>query len=112
MFDDETTPHKAGFVLVSGEKLARDNPNTFEIPPRKKRESLDVGHFAKLVFKPTDPDASPLAERMWVKITSVGSKNYEGTLANKPKAGLKGILQWGDLVQFSPQHIIDLEMNP
>ena len=107
MFEEETTP-KRGFVLVSAVRRNKESPDTFEIPPRKIRESRDVGDNVQLLFNPKD-EADGLGERMWVCVTAVGSKNYEGTLRNSPAAGLKGILHWGDLVKFNASHIIGYE---
>jgi hypothetical protein len=57
-----------GWCLDSGEAYHADAPSTFWIPARDRRESLQPGDFAKLIFRiSVDNLEEPVTvERMWV----------------------------------------------
>lgn len=97
------------YVIEDGEELARQHPQTFEIPPLADRARLARGDLAKLVFKPTRK--RDLTERIWVEVTDVHrlgySTFYRGRLMNGPIAVDTG-LAGGDELAFEPRHVIDI----
>lgn len=105
MFEELTQPKK-GFRLESAVTLNKTNPDTFLIPSRKDRESLEVGDLVKLNFISLD---SQWRERMLVEVSGVQSKKYEGLLRSCPTTPeLEDSLQWGDVLEFEPRHIIKI----
>lgn len=78
---------------------------SFEIPSRSVRESCQPGDLVKLVFVPFDQSLPP--ERMWVKISSVTSVGYVGTLESTPLS--PGLATRGDEVFFRENHICGFE---
>lgn len=93
------------FTLEDGELLNRENPDTFWIPPKDRRESLVRDDIVKLVFNLTDGKQTQ-GERMWVIVKDGDSSGYTGILDNdaystdRIKAGLE--------VMFEPRHVIDI----
>ena len=61
-----------GWELDDGEERHLGAPGTFWIPDLEVRQGLEVGDFAKLVFRiAVDDDADGVAvERMWVIVRS------------------------------------------
>lgn len=93
------------YVLRDAEELARQHPQTFEIPPLVYRERVSPGDTVKLVFEPTRK--RDLGERMFVRVDArEADGSYTGTLKNDPTLNL-GIGP-GDLVRFEPRHVIDI----
>ncbi len=93
------------WTLLNGEDRHAENPDTFEIPSRKKREALRPGMHAKLCFE--FHSASRVSgERMWVKVTECQAGRYAGTLANDPTA--TKALKFGDTIEFGPEHVINI----
>jgi hypothetical protein len=86
------------YTLSNAEELSRENPLSFDIPPRAERGSLKEGDTVKLIFDET--------ERMWVTITKSTEAGYIGVLVNIPSA-IKTIAK-DDEVEFGPEHIIDI----
>lgn len=108
------TPFDAGvggaidFRLLDGEELNRAYPDTFEIPCRAQRRTLEAGDLVKLLFEIVDPPYdAPAAERMWVKVAQVVGDRYVGTLANHPVAITSVSLD--SLIEFEPHHVIDID---
>lgn len=97
--------------LVDGEARAKEHPGTFEIPPRKEREQLQPGYFAKLIFVTPQMVAQNVGERMWVRVlerkTGASGVYYRGQLDNSP--GLVSGIKAGDELQFEPKNVIDIE---
>jgi len=93
------------YRLESAVERNMRSDGTFEILDEIKRRSLKAGDYAKLIFVQDDPPAP--GERMWVEVVSVSGGGYVGRLKNKPScvAGLA----WGDLVEFEPWHVVDIE---
>ena len=93
------------FTLEDGVALNQENPDTFWIPPKERRENLVKDDLVKLVFNLTDGEQTQ-GERMWVIVKSGDSSGYTGILDNDPystdqiKAGLE--------VSFEPRHVIDI----
>lgn len=93
------------FTLEDGVALNHENPDTFWIPPKDRRENLVKDDLVKLVFNLTDGEKTQ-AERMWVIVKGGDSSGYTGILDNDPystdqiKAGLE--------VSFEPRHVIDI----
>ncbi|MEL6839023.1 MAG: hypothetical protein AAFP85_07005 [Pseudomonadota bacterium] len=104
------TLEKVGYELDSAEERHRENPETFYLPPKAERESLQTDDLAKLIFDISiDDDVAQLAtERMWVKVIDSKDGIYSGTLENKPYCREEGKIRLalGDTVLFSPEHII------
>lgn len=88
--------------LVDGEIRHAENPDTFWIPEKWERYSLEVGDFAKLIFE-TDGEGG---ERMWVQITESKDGNYVGSLNNTPF--FVDDIDFGDVVAFTAANVIDV----
>lgn len=92
------------YELENGEAMHRQHPDTFAMPQRAEREALLPGDYAKVVFL-----ANGEGERMWVEIGTTdadAATPYEGSLANQPIVHTE--LAMGDLVQFGPEHVIQI----
>ncbi len=92
------------YELENGEKMHAENPDTFSIPQQSERETLLPGDFAKVIFL-----ADGQGERMWVEISSADADAalpYEGALNNQPI--VHTALTMGDLVQFGPEHVVQV----
>jgi hypothetical protein len=92
------------YELTNGEVMNREHPDTFAMPQRSERETLLPGDFAKVVFI-----ADGEGERMWVEIGTTdadAASPYEGSLANDPIVHMG--LSFGDLVQFGPEHVVQI----
>jgi hypothetical protein len=93
------------FTLEDGVALNRENPQTFWIPPKERRENLVKDDLVKLVFNLTDGEHTQ-GERMWVIVKGGDRSGYTGILDNDPystdqiKAGLE--------VSFEPRHVIEI----
>jgi hypothetical protein len=103
------SPGDVRYVIEDGEELARQHPQTFEVPPLVYRDLLARGDLAKLAIAPTEKDG--ITERMWVEVTDVRrlgrSTFYSGRLANDPIATDTG-LALGVELAFEPRHVIDI----
>lgn len=91
---------RSSVALVDAEARNRAHPDTFEIPPKKVREEIALGDYAKLIFDDR--------ERMWVQVTkrfTIDEKVvYHGTLNNDP-VSIPDLAD-GDEVVFEPKHVI------
>ncbi len=98
-----------GIELDCGVTRHATAPDTFEIPCRAMRKNVGEGWFVKLIFigREGDPDDFG-AERMWVKVTENTGKGYRGTLVNQPFCENLAPLEWGSVVEFAPEHIVDI----
>jgi len=101
-----------GWCLDSGEARHADAPSTFWLPDRERRESLQPGDLAKLIFCISVDDADePIAvERMWVIVRERVGNWYLGILDNEPNAIAENDEFWvGTEVPFSAHHVINIE---
>lgn len=57
------------YELDNGEDIHREYPESFWIPDRDKRESLQLGDLVKLIFRMEETAGSKevSVERMWVQ---------------------------------------------
>lgn len=109
-----TTDETNGTTMIAledAEKLNKENPSTFPIPPLEIRENLKVGDTAKLIFT-----GGKYAERMWVRITQLATgclpiKSYIGELASNPISIEYQRIADGP-IQFDAKHIIDVWTQP
>ena len=85
------------YEIVDAEQRNRENPDTFELPSKKRINSINVGDFVKLIFDDK--------ERMWVKITLRIKDKWKGTLANN---AVTMDLVYGDIINFHTKNIIDV----
>jgi hypothetical protein len=93
----------AAYTLLDGEKQHAAHPQTFHIPPRAERESLEPGVYAKCVFS----DGGKDGERMWVRVDRrLADDQYVGTLRNDP--AFLTCIRCDDTVLFGPEHVIDI----
>jgi hypothetical protein len=89
------------YNLIDIEENAKAHPETFEIPPRKDRESVRVGDLVKLTFS-----GPAFAERMWVEVRGVrASKVFRGVLRNRPV----GMPEIKGSIFFGPNHVLDID---
>lgn len=85
------------YSLANAELRHRKFPKTFSLPSRKVRDSLQPGHFAKVIL-----DGK---ERMWVEVTRVVEPGvYVGKLRNTPTR-VKSV-KFGSTIRFSAKNII------
>lgn len=92
----------SGWRLADVEERAREAPNSFRIPSRQERETLQPGDAAKLIFT-TAGDG----ERMWVLVKLATDGHYVGSLENRPVV-IEGLAP-GDAIGFGPEHVADLD---
>src|SRR5690606_34477603 len=85
-----------------------ESPETYWIPPRTDRESLQPGDLVKLRFyiRVTGQDGAVVdhGERMWVQITDRAGDWYRGRLDNEPHC--TDAIRAGLALWFQPRHII------
>ncbi|MBP7352515.1 MAG: DUF2314 domain-containing protein [Comamonas sp.] len=93
------------YTLDNGETLHAQAPDTFYLPPGEMRAGLNVGDFAKLVFRVTH-EAGENVERMWVIVQARQGAGYLGTLDNQPYC--TEALAPGLQVAFGPEHVIQI----
>ena len=106
--------------LASDEKANAENPDTFWIPERERREQLRRGDAAKMIFEIESEDADTGAivvnrERMWVIVTEKIGDTYIGMLDNQPatiEPADDVYLRFGAEVPFKAEHIIDIDRPP
>jgi hypothetical protein len=91
--------------LRSGVELHRAHPQTFDIPDDELKSLLIPGDSVKVMFEMRDG----WCERMWVQITKVSRRRIRGTLENLP-VGIPRLMP-GDTVRFSPDHVIDIDLD-
>ena len=91
--------------LGSGVESNRRYPDSFRIPNASERENVQPGDYVKLMFGMRDS----WGERMWVKVAERTKREYRGELSNQPYGIPK--LGCGDLVEFGPDHIIDIDQD-
>ena len=100
-----------GWELDNGEDHHAEAPDTFWIPARVARETLQVGDFAKLIFRIALDDAndSCSVERMWVLVRGKIGDTYFGILENEPDAIEENEELWlGTELPFRAEHVIDI----
>ncbi len=93
------------YSLDDGEELNQRYPDSFWIPPRPVRASLEPGRIVKLIFR-LNVDGGEHVERMWVVIRSRDGERYVGELDNDPYCTTE--LRAGAEVQFSAEHVIQV----
>ncbi|WP_456785984.1 DUF2314 domain-containing protein [Cellulomonas sp. P5_C5] len=97
---------RVGWTLADAVERHAAAPDTFRIPSDEATAAVQVGDRVKLVVEPQ----TGLAERLWVRVTSVGEESLEGALASDP-AELRG-LHAGDPVQFERRNIVAISRPP
>ncbi|WP_428681086.1 hypothetical protein [Sphingopyxis sp.] len=101
-----------GWCLEDGEARHADAPETFWLPEQQRREGLQPGDFAKLIFRISVDNAteSVAVERMWVLVRERTSRGYLGVLDNEPDAIAKNDEFWlGTELPFSAKHVINIQ---
>ena len=84
-------------TLVDVEKRQQETPETFWIPSKEDRESLQPADHAKLIFN---------TERMWVEVGQLTETGYVGKLKNNP---VLCDMVHGETVWFEAKHIMEIE---
>lgn len=103
-----------GWALDNGEERHRDAPKTFWTPSLQNRQKLQVGDYAKLIFRisVTSNDEPESFERMWVLVRERVGNDYLGVLTNNPQTIDENEILWnGTELPFSPCHIIDIQVR-
>lgn len=59
--------------LVDAKALAKEHPDTFEVPPEANLKKIKPGDFVKLARN---------GERFWVKVTGFEKRRIHGAVAN------------------------------
>jgi len=101
-----------GWCLEDGEALHRQAPNTFWLPDLERRNALQTGDLAKLVFRiSVENDEEPVAvERMWVLVRGRVGNTYFGVLDNDPYAIEENDeFSSGVELPFAARHVIDID---
>ena len=100
-----------GWDLDNGEEYHAAAPATFWIPPRSERENLQVGDYAKLIFRISlDSEDDPCSvERMWVLVRGRIGDCYFGILDNEPDGIEENEELWlGTELPFRAEHVINI----
>lgn len=93
------------FELIDAVAFQKLHPRTFELPDEWNRKHIEVGEWAKLMFRfPVNRD--PELERMWVRVTEVTSSGYIGVLDNNP-ANVE-FIRFSEPIAFEPRHVISI----
>ncbi len=105
---DLATYENDHYELVNGEKRKKENPDTFFLPKKADRKSLQPHGVVKLIFcmKESKGSNNIATERMWVEVTGKFKDTYEGRLISQP-AGSNCLL-YGQTVLFKACHIIEI----
>ncbi|WP_392564173.1 DUF2314 domain-containing protein [Orbus wheelerorum] len=95
------------YTLDSGIELNKEFPDVFFIPEKEEKNKLKQNDTVKLIFREDGQ-----VERMWVLIKKEPQLKdnilyFTGELHNEPY-GLETI-KFGDIVNFTEDHIIDIE---
>jgi uncharacterized protein YegJ (DUF2314 family) len=103
-----------GWCIEDGEAYHAEAPDTFWIPERDRRESLEAGDLAKLIFRINvdNADGNVAVERMWVLVRERTADGYLGVLDNEPDAIAENDEFWlGTELPFSAKHVINIEQR-
>ena len=84
--------------LVDARKMAREYPNTFELPSKKAVADLRGGDFAKV---------STDGERFWVRVDKRKGSKFEGVIDDDLVATDYHGLSLGDRIAFESKHLYD-----
>jgi hypothetical protein len=101
-----------GWCLEDGEAYHTEAPDTFWIPERHRRENLQAGDLAKLIFRISVDNAEEnvAVERMWVVVRERTADGYLGVLDNEPDAIAENDEFWlGSELPFTAKHVINIE---
>ncbi len=101
-----------GWCLEDGEARHREATETFWLPDVQRREALQPGDLAKLVFRISvkNGDEPFAVERMWVLVRERIGQHYLGVLDNAPYAIEKNDeFCSGTELPFSAGHVIDID---
>lgn len=101
-----------GWCLENAEARHAAAPDTFWIPETERRESLEVGDLAKLIFRISvdNEDENVSVERMWGLVRALTPSGYLGVLDNEPDAIAENEEFWlGTELPFAAEHVINIE---
>ena len=101
-----------GWCLEDAEAYHAEAPDTFWIPERDRREGLEAGDLAKLIFRISvdNADENSAVERMWVIVRERRADGYLGVLDNEPDAIAENDEFWlGSELPFSGKHVINIQ---
>lgn len=107
---------KAGCTLLNGE-LRSEHSNGFDMPPFCERAACQPGKLVKIgvEFPFEDEQTSGCSgERFWMQIISqdAKTKRYKGTVTNDLFWGECHDLKCGDVIEFGPEHILQVDVPP
>ena len=96
------------YELDDGEAVHKEYSDTFWIPEKEKRESLQSGDLVKLIFRMEERNNKDnvSVERMWVEVTGISGQFYTGILDNDPSGDVS--VACGQKVYFNSCHVIDI----
>lgn len=96
------------YVLNNAEELHHKYPDTFWLPAREIRETVEVGTLVKLIFSMEVVAGSEetSVERMWVEVTDIRDSYFIGRLDNQPYGS--ECVECDQVVCFQACHIIDI----
>jgi len=106
--------------LRSAEKCHYINPENFWIPDKGKRDGLNVGDAAKLIFdiESEDSDTGKIVvtgERIYVIVSEIVGNKYIGILDSQPASiepDSEFYLVFGAEILFGAEHVIDISRPP
>lgn len=94
----------APYTLINAETWNKETEGQFWIPPESDRKAIILKSMVKLRFH-----SEGHGEGLWVQVFSFieadGQKKYYGHLQNSP---VSVRARYGDLVEFGPEHVIDI----
>lgn len=86
--------------FINGEEMAREHPETFEIPTLEERSSVKPGQFIKVGAN---------GERFWLRVASVMEDgSYCGIVDNDLVRSDEHGLYLGDDVIVGKEHVLDI----
>lgn len=90
--------------LSNGEELNRAYPDTFWIPTKIERETLQIGALVKIIAK-----LVPVNERFWVEITELVKKGKHVQFYGDLRNDLMAWYAYGSKIgPFEPKHVIEI----
>lgn len=113
---NQASIERDGWTLLSAEERHEQSPASFWIPARVRRDSLQPGDAAKLLFDIEARAAGDVVDRgvdrMWVIVKRRTESGYLGVLDSDPGEAENLELRPGHLVYFSAEHICDIGAPP
>lgn len=96
-------------TLSNAEESARRMPDSFELPPRDRRDNLSEGDVVKLMVIVKRERKASVSAAVRATVKAVGEHAYEAVL-NETLATFKQV-KHGDIITFLPEHVFAIESS-